>query len=287
MLANPGQLSEPPSEAPPGRLAPPQQSVESVRRALRILSLFSADASELGVSEIARSLDMHKSTVHRLLFTLELEGFIHQLAGGRYALGWKLFELGEAVRGLQSTREIILRHLEALVNRTSETAHLAVFDEGDVLYVEKVESERPLRMPSSVGKRVPAHCTALGKVFLSGLPNTALMSQVYRPLDRFTPHTITDPQTLQAEVMNVRQRGYAIDHEEIEEGLMCVAAPIVDDAGAVCAAVSIAGPVTRVSKRTDEIVAAVRGTCSQISSALGPKARHLAELATPPQAGRQ
>jgi len=268
----------------PERLTAVLQPVESVRRALRILRCFNIEADELGVSDIARKLGMHKSTVHRLLTTLEMEGFVHQVEGGRYALGWKLFELGEAVRGLQSTREVILRHLESLVGLTSETAHLAVFDDGDVLYVEKVESERPLRMPSSVGKRVPAHCTALGKVFLSGLSDTALWTQIYSPLSRFTPHTITDPDELRTEVTKVRDRGYAIDHEEIEEGLMCVAAPIVDDRNVICAAVSIAGPVTRVGRQTDDIISAVLDTCSQLSAALGPKARHLGELATAPAA---
>jgi DNA-binding IclR family transcriptional regulator len=268
--------------------APVAPAVESVRRALRILRCFSLDDPELGVSEIARRLEMHKSTVHRLIATLEMEGFVHQVGGNRYALGWKLFELGEAVRGLYSTRDAILRHLRHLVDATGETAHLAVLDEGDVLYIEKVESSRPLRMPSSVGKRIPPHCTALGKVFLAGLSEPDLWKYVYRPLQRFTPNTITDPDRLRSEVEMVRDQGFAVDHEEIEEGLMCIAGPIVDDRAAVCAAVSIAGPASRIGHRQSEFVVAVTSACAALSAELGAKARHLSELATPPSAmGRQ
>ena len=258
-------------------------SVESVRRALRILRCFSIDVPELGVSDIARQLGMHKSTVYRLLSTMELEGFVHQVDGGRYALGWRVFELGEAVRGWQSIRNVVLRHLQALVAETNETAHLAVLDEGSVLYVEKVESPRPLRMPSSVGKRVPPHCTALGKIFLAGLPQDQLWPLLYRSHERFTPSTIVDPDRLRSEVDAVRANGYAVDHEEIEEGLMCIAAPILDDK-VVAAAISISGPQSRIGPRLEQYAAAVQATGEALSRELGPTARVLHKLASPPRA---
>lgn len=259
-------------------------SVESVRRALRILRGFTVETPELGVSDLARMLDMHKSTVHRLLATLELEGFVRQVAGGRYVLGWRLFELGEAVRGWQSARRTVLSHLQSLVDATMETAHLAVLDEGTVLYVEKVESPRPLRMPSSVGKRVPAHCTALGKVFLAGLERAQELALVYRPLERFTANTIVDPDRLRDEIERVRTAGFALDHEEIEEGLMCIAAPVWDDQHITSAAVSISGPVSRVAPRLEQFTKAVLATTQALSRELGPIARQLRELAAPPPA---
>lgn len=261
----------------------PGGPVESVRRALRILRCFSIDAPELGVSDIARQLGMHKSTVYRLLSTLEVEGFVHQVDGARYALGWRVFELGEAVRGWQSMRNVVLRHLQALVSETNETAHLAVLDEGSVLYIEKVESPRPLRMPSSVGKRVPPHCTALGKIFLAGLPQEQLWPLLYRRHERFTPNTIVDPDRLRAEVETVRANGFAVDHEEIEEGLMCIAAPILDGT-VVAAAISISGPQSRIGPRLEQYAAAVQATGEALSRELGPTARVLHKLASPPRA---
>jgi DNA-binding IclR family transcriptional regulator len=256
-----------------GRVAPP---VESVRRALRILRCFSLEHAELGVSDIARTLGMHKSTVHRLLLTLETEGFVHQVDGYRYALGWRLFELGAAVPALQTVRQPVLRRLESLVEMTGETAHLGVLDEGQVLYVEKVESARPLRMPSAVGRRVPLHCTALGKVLIAGLDDTLLRSALYaKPLPAFTQNTITDPDRLKEEIKQVQETGFAVDREEIEEGLMCVAAAVVDERVITRGAISIAGPSSRVLPRLEDHVVHVKEACNSLSDELGANARSL------------
>src|SRR2546422_7790744 len=129
------------SESWHDRPAPPP--VESVRRALGVLRCFRVEQPELGVTEIARELQLSKSTVHRLLATLEAEGFVHHPNGSRYVLGWRAFELGAAVPAWSAIRQPVLRRLEALAASTGETAHLAVLDEGQVLYIEKVESDRP------------------------------------------------------------------------------------------------------------------------------------------------
>jgi IclR family KDG regulon transcriptional repressor len=260
-------------------VAPP---VEAVRRALRILRCFSVDRPELGISDIARELGMHKSTVHRLLNTLELEGFIHRVDGSRYALSWTLFELGSAVPAWQGIRSSVLRSLEALADATGETAHLSVLEGGQVLYVEKVESANQLRMPSAVGRLVPVHCTALGKVLLAGLGDDEATRLVRKlPLSRFTPNTITDPATVMGEVREVRETGFAVDREEIEEGLMCIAAPVVDETDFTCAAISIAGPASRILARFDEKVTAVKSTAASLSRDLGPHARSLKEACRP------
>lgn len=255
------------------------QQVESVRRALRILRCFRAEQPELGVTEIARELRLPKSTIHRLLATLEVEGFAYRVNGSRYVLGWRAFELGAAVLAWSAIRQPILRRLEALVAATGETAHLGVLDEGRVLYVEKVESDRPLRMPSAVGRRLPLHCTALGKVLAAGLEDALLVRIIKRVgLPAFTPNTITDLATLRREVEKVRKNGFALDNEEIEEGLMCVAAPVVDERGATCVAISISGPVSRVRDRLDDNIAAVREACRALSEDLGPDARKLRDV---------
>lgn len=263
------------------REAPVRHPVESVRRALRVLRCFGLERPELGVTEIARQLGMHKSTVHRLLTTLQEEGFVHQVDGSRYRLGWRLFELGVSVPAWQAIRQPVLRALESLVHQTGETAHLAILDEGEVLYVEKVEAMRSLRMPSAVGRRVPVHCTALGKVLMAGLEDHALLPLIYSaPLQAFTKNTITDPERLRAEIADVRRDGHAVDHEEIEDGLMCVGGPVVDDAGTACAAVSISGPSSRILSRLRDHADAVKNACASLSKELGGNARWLSEMSS-------
>jgi DNA-binding IclR family transcriptional regulator len=263
-----------------GRAVPP---VETVRRALRILGCFGVQRPELGVSEVARELNMHKSTVHRLLLTFETEGFVRSVDGGRYVLSWKVFELGTAIPVWREIHQAVFRALESLVAETGETAHLAVLESGEVLYIEKVESPHRLRMPSAVGRRVPPHCTALGKVLLAGLDPASQKRMIYgATLRALTPSTIVDPERLWQEVQDTRARGFAIDHEEIEEGLMCVAAPVSDDLGTICGAISIAGPTPRIQRRLDQHVDAVRATCRSLSGELGAKARGLKEACVAP-----
>lgn len=256
--------------------APP---VESVRRALRILSCFEPGRSELGITDVARELQMHKSTVHRLLATLQAEGFVYQVDGGRYALTWKVLQLAAAMSAHRGLRQGVLRVLEPLVAQTGETAHLAVLDRDRVLYVEKVESRHQLRMPSAVGRHVPLHSTALGKALATGLDGATLKRILYQgPLARFTEATITDPEQVLAEVASVQAKGFALDNEEIEQGLTCVAAPVVALAGETCGAISIAGPTSRVAPRIDAHVAAVREACDALVRLLGPDVVELRSL---------
>lgn len=255
--------------------------VEAVRRALLILKCFSLERPELGVSDLARELSLHKSTVHRLLTTLEGEGFVHQLPNSRYALSWKLFELGAAVPAWRGIRQLVLNALNPLVASTGETAHLAVLDGREVLYLEKVESAHRLRMPSAVGRRVPAHCTALGKALLASLDDQALQRiLVQTPRKAFTSHTITDVEMLRAELRRIRTQGYAIDDEELEEGLTCVAALVHDGTGRTCAAISIAGPTSRIRRRLDSHIEAVRTAADSLSYELGPHVEYLVEASS-------
>jgi DNA-binding IclR family transcriptional regulator len=253
------------------------QPVESVRRALRILVCFTPERPEIGVSDIARALDIHKSTVHRLLATLETEGFVRQLEDGRYALSWKLFDVASRFPASERAHRLVFEALSGLARVTGETAHLAVLDDADVLYVDKVEGSWALRMPSAVGLRLPAHCTALGKVLLAGIPDEQVRQLLTsRELVRLTDRTLTAPALVLEAVERARADGYAIDREEIEYGLLCIAAPVHDHRGATCAAISIAGPVTRLSAELDATIAAVRTAARSLSDGLGPDAAGLA-----------
>lgn len=253
-------------------------TIGAVSRALRVLRCFSVDTPELGVSEIARRTELHKSTTHRLLATLESEGFIRQTSDGRYTLSLLLLELSAGVIAWEGARETVLSSLQQLSERTGETAHLAVMDAGEVLYIEKVEGTWSLRMPSSVGKRLPLNCTALGKVFLAGMDRAESHRIIHgHQWEARTPKTFTQPDELEAEVNAVRDQGFAVDREEIEEGLVCVAAPIVDDRGRTSAAVSISAPSSRMLAHLEERIEVVQETCRALSLGLGPNARRLRE----------
>jgi len=227
---------------------------------------------------------MHKSTVHRLLATLEVEGFVRSTSHNRYALGWRVLELGAAVSAGGAIRELILDSLGQVVQSTGETAHLAVLDAGEVLYVEKVESERTFRMPSTVGRRLPAHVTALGKVLLGGLDEASRLKHIYgSDLVPLTRRSIVDPDQLRQAVVEAAERGYAVDDQEIDDGLMCIAAPVTEPGGSIAAAISISGPVSRVEPKLNEFIEIVVDAAAQLSRDLGPRAALLRGRAYLPQ----
>lgn len=265
-----------PELTPTGSVA----TVASVSRALRILRCFSPGRTALGVSEIARMLQMHKSTTYRLLITLEREQFLYQVEPGRFALSYTVLELATAVTNSGGVREVVLEQLRELVAKTGETAHLAVLDAGEVLYLEKVEGTWSLRMPSAVGRKVPLNCTALGKVLLSGMApeelNDVARSTRWVPA---TEHTVTDPNKLMSIARRVRQDGFAVDREEIELGLLCIAAPIRDDAGKICASISISGPLSRVDPNLPSYVEDVKAAADAVSKRLGARASSLRDVA--------
>jgi DNA-binding IclR family transcriptional regulator len=253
------------------RRRPAGNGIRAVERAAAILKAFSATTPSLGVTELAQRLGLHKSTVHRLLATLEHEGFVVQDAeGGRYRLGLQLFELGSLVVNSMELQKVARGYLEEVHRACGETVHLAILDEGEVVYIDKIESTRQLRMHSLIGRRSPAHCTGLGKVLLAWLPAPVLDQIIRRGLRTYTSRTISSPETLRNHLALVRQRGYAIDDGEHEELIRCAAAPVFDHTGQVVAAVSIASVGVDVeSARFKEYIGLVQTCTHSISQALG------------------
>jgi DNA-binding IclR family transcriptional regulator len=246
-----------------------------VDRVIDILETFVRLGPELGVSDISRVLGLKKATTHRLLASLRRRGIVAQdLQSRRYRLGMKLWELGQLATSGVDWLERLKPFLQQLTDVTGETTHLAVLNDGQVLYVEKVESTRSLRMPSQVGRRLPAHCTGVGKALIAFLPEEVVRTLVARRgLPSFTPNTITDPDRLEAELATIRARGYSVDDEEIEEGLVCIGAPVRDHTSHVVAAVSIAGPSSRLRPETIERHAeSVVRIAAEMSAALGSTA---------------
>jgi IclR family KDG regulon transcriptional repressor len=246
--------------------------IQVIDRAVEILNCFSFDHPDLSVTEIAVRTGLHKSTAHRILMALEYNDIIRQTSEtGYYHLGVKLFALGNQAVARLSLRDVARSYLIQLMEETKETVHLAVLDEGQVLYLEKVEGPHALRMPSRVGRRIPTYCTSLGKAMLSCLEEAQVKRQLQGPrLKAYTPQTVKNVDQLLVDLSQIRQCGYAVDNEEIELGLRCVGAPIRDYSGGMVGAVSVAGPSARVNlEKLPLLGAKVMHVAASISSDLG------------------
>jgi IclR family KDG regulon transcriptional repressor len=246
--------------------------IQSIERAVAILNAFSAEEPELGVTDLAERLALHKSTVHRFLVNLEAAGLVERNRHtSRYRLGLRIFELGGLVLQQMNLWDEALPFLEGLVHDSGETGHLAVLDGGEAVYIEKVEARRALRIPSAIGRGYPAHATSLGKILLAHLgaeARDAIIAE--RGLTRCTARTITDPERLRGELDRIRAQGYAVDEEEYEDGLRCIGAPILGHTGQVVAAIGIGGPVTRITpQRVGELAELVMSAAGSLSRRMG------------------
>ena len=243
----------------------------SLTHGLAILDLFSAEEPVLGVGEMARRLGVHRSSASRLAATLAAAGYLRPVgAPGRYAPGGKLARLSALVAGAELP-DVATPVLRELVAELGETGHLATLDGTEAMTTVVVDGWRSVRMHSTVGKRSPAHATAIGKVMLAGLPDAEVRRRYGAdPLERRTEATIASLAALLHHLAEVREAGCAFDRAELEPGLHCIAAPVRDHTGAVIAAAGISGPADRVTDATrDALAAAVRTAAAEISSRLG------------------
>jgi IclR family transcriptional regulator, KDG regulon repressor len=245
--------------------------LSSVANSIRLTKAFSEDEYEMGISALATRLGLAKSTVHRLATTLVEYDILEQnKETGKYRLGLALFELGTMVRRKMDTNSGAQVQIHALADETGETVQLAILDHLSVLYIRIRESRQAVRMSSGLGSRAPAHCTGVGKALIAFQPPEIIQQIIDNGLKRYTHGTITDPEKLRAELVTVRQKGYAIDDEEIEVGLRCIAAPIRDHSGQVTAAISVAAPVQRMTKKNlQATIPSVIAAADAISRRLG------------------
>lgn len=239
--------------------------------ALRLMKTFTAEEPELGITALAKRLDVAKSTVHRLAKTLVAEGFLEQNpVDGRYRLGLLLFSLGTQVRRRMDVSEQAVPHLHALGAKSGETVHLAVLHATEILYLRNIDSPHAVRTRSYLGVRMPAYCTSEGRVLLAFSPPLIVASVMRAKLIPRTEHTVTDKTQLAKLLAQVQVAGYAVDDEESEIGMRSVAAPIFNANGAVVAAVGLAGPTQRVTKAgLRKFSALVMETSQAISARLG------------------
>ncbi len=211
---------------------------------------FLSGESELGAAEIGKRVQLDPSTTFRMLIALEAEGFLERdSVSGKFRLGLACLELGSRFLANSNVRNRALRALEKLRDEFGETAHLCVLDGTEIVYLEKLAGLHPIGLMSShVGGRAPAHCTAVGKVLLAYLSEQELTKRFPQPrLTRYTDFTITDLNLLKIELVKVKANCFAIDNQENEPGVKCVAAPIFDHNG-IIAALSLSGPVDRMDE---------------------------------------
>ncbi|WP_306326122.1 IclR family transcriptional regulator [Streptomyces venezuelae] len=254
-----------------GRLVP------AVTRAFDVLELFLEGDGTLSAPEITRRLQLPRTTTHELVTTLTARNYLVPVPGqpGRYRLGVRTYQLGSryaeqldlAAEGHQVAREV--------ADTCGETVHVAVLEDMDVIYIAKVDSSHAVRMVSAAGRRLPAHCTAVGKMLLAGLPEAELeerldASTAGRGLVPMTPRSITDPDALRAALAEIRILGVAGEQRESNPDVSCVAAPVRDRSGRVVAALSVSVPVHRwTEQRENEFTAlAVKGA-NELSERLG------------------
>ncbi|MDI3480399.1 MAG: IclR family transcriptional regulator, regulon repressor [Tepidanaerobacteraceae bacterium] len=227
---------------------PQDYTVQSIERAVKILEQLADEREGLGVTELSRRLSLHKSTVHRLLATLMFFGYVEQNPyTEKYRLGMKLLHLAGTILERMDLRREAHELLKELSSEVNETVHLVVPDGNSAIYIDKIDSNRTIRMYSQIGRKAPMHASAVGKAILAFSPNDFVKKVIDEGLEKYTAKTITDPGELMKHLENVRKAGYALDDEENEEGIRCIGAPIFDYSGTVIGALSISGSTVTIT----------------------------------------
>ena len=248
-------------------------SVHSVERALAILELLDGSQRRWSISDISRRLSIPKSTAHTLILTLKRLGYL-SLEGdtGSYGLGLKAYYLGQGMISDVSVSELALPWMQRLAKTVHLTVHLAVLDRDQAVYVQKVEASGLLRFDTYIGKRTNLHCTAIGKVLLAyAKPEVLRRFRAKASFARYTANTITSMESLREELQSVRERQYAIDDQEEELDIRCLAVPVFDPARTVVAALGVTGTARRLTADSyDAVTATMRRAASNIFSGGGP-----------------
>jgi len=254
----------------------PSNLVQTIERTSLILDILGQSPQGISIRELSAKIKLPKGTTHRLLSSLSYFGYVRQDSKTRnYFLGLKLVELGNLLLSQLDLRKEAEPFLRELAERMKETVHMVFLDRDEIVYIDKLELDHNpggLRMASRVGLRNPAHSCAVGKVLLSHLPEEELNRIIKeKGLPRRTENTIVDPIQLKEHLKLVRNQGYAIDDEENERGIRCIAAPIYNELGKAVAAISISGPAFRITKRVmqETLKKEVMETASKISQRLG------------------
>lgn len=247
--------------------------VQSVDRALTILELLAGQRDDVGLSDLAAHLGVHKSTASRLLGTLEAHDLVEQQSErGKYRLGLGLVRLSAVANLGMDLVQLVRPAARDLNAATGETVNLAVLSDATVLYVDQLFGTAALQTHSWVGQRIPAHATSNGKVLLAFSDDDLVSRVCAEGLERYATRTLVAPKALAEEIALVRERGWAISRDELEEGLLAIAAPVYDAEGLTVASISVSGPSFRIEPRTDELRKLVVAAGLAASTRLGFRA---------------
>ncbi|MFP7493074.1 IclR family transcriptional regulator [Terribacillus saccharophilus] len=248
-------------------------NVQSLERALTILNTLSDYPDGLTITKLTKLVNLSKSTTHRLLATLvDMNYVAKDPESDNYKIGLQTLYIARSVLNNNNIVNVAKPFLKQLCTDINETIHLCIEDKGEIVYIDKIESNQTIRMYSRIGNRAPMYCTAVGKVLLSGMKSERMdeiaSSTTFTPR---TPRTITSEEELQSEINRVRQQGYALDNIENEEGIRCIAAPIYSHEHRIVASFSISGPSNRVTmdRVNSELIDKVKACSMEISHALG------------------
>jgi len=247
--------------------------VKSLIKALRILDALGDRPGGLGITDLSSALGAPKSTVHRLVATLEAAGYaVFDPPTARYVLGSRVAKLGEQLNYQSPLLTFGVSTLEELTHKSKEASHLAILEGTEVVYVSREESKDPVRISFGMGHRAPAHCTALGKALLAGLTDAEIrmLYKNQRKLEKVTPHTHTSLDDLVAEIAAIRREGIACDNEEYMPGLRCIAAPVRDFSARIVAAMSLSMFKHKMTaQRRAQFKAALLQAGAELSQKLG------------------
>lgn len=248
-----------------------QSSTRSVDRALDILSCFNRNEPTLTLTQIAERVRLPKSTVHRLLATLERKRFVQRIEeNGSYRLGWKLLELGFSVLENSNLHREVVPYMQRLVAEFRETVDLGILDGNSVLYLQVIESPQRVKISSAPGQRLPLFCTATGKAILAFLPESKVKELLKTGRRKYTEYTSTDIATIMEQLRITQERGFAVSEQEYEIGINAVAAPILDARQYPVAVIAVVGPTYRMTmERMLELGPALRATTDAIARDLG------------------
>lgn len=246
------------------------QKVQSVEKAIVILNCF-INHHELGPAAIAKLTGMPRSMVYRFLISLEEGGLISRTSRGQYKLGINLVKFGQLVLERTDLRSIAHPYLEELSITTQEIVHLGMLNERcAIVYIDKIDTPQPVRIHSSIGRECPLYCTGIGKAYAAFRREDEWEEIIPSYLKQHTPNTITDRERLWKEFRQIRVLGYALDEEEHEVGIRCIGVPVFDSQGQVTGSISIASPVSRVTReKITQIIPLIKSVGGKISYDMG------------------
>jgi DNA-binding IclR family transcriptional regulator len=249
---------------------PLKKTIQSVDRALMILEQFSVSEKEIGLSDLANRTGLKRTTCFGLAETLLAKGYLgFNELNSRYRLGIKNFERGQVYSQGVELRDLAQPYIQGLSDKYGQTVHLVIPDDFDAVYIDKVGEHDSFRIRSRIGMRAERFCTAVSKIILSHLDDERLGQILPKRIKRLTDNTITEPKAYREVLRQVQQKGYALDQEELEMGLVCIATPIYNQRQKLIGAISMSGNAVEMMKRADQAIIDIKSTAANISKQTG------------------